>query len=295
MQNSLQCGQQSTTYILNMGLAGLFKMMVQGPMQTPPVESARCSPIISKRYWGPLNLELHQPEQLTDGGFFPPSHGTSELPLQAQFDSHGLLHLYHLISEVPLSEKPLLLLTNDPGWYCHFLGDLCFQSLLQSLFKVGCKHKPLFIMVSRVNAYIVWWINPAAAWPVLPALGLCVFLASGAEKDQHTSSLSCHHQKMSYSTACAGKRISSLGPKMEMDFPHWVEPKDPDIPTWCREYPTTAHPVLPSWNSASVPDEPLSSHGGVSSYIFWFVHRLPLPHYEFLKGKDHAWVTLQQI
>ena len=81
---------------------------------------------------------------------------------------------------------------------------------------------------------------------------------------------------------------------MEMDFPHWVEPKDPDIPTWCSEYPTTAHPVLPSWNSASVPDEPLSSHGGVSSYIFLCVHRFPLPHYEF-KGKDHAWGTLQQI
>lgn len=44
MQNSLQCGQQSTTYILNMGLAGLFKTMVQGPVQTPPVECCQVQP-----------------------------------------------------------------------------------------------------------------------------------------------------------------------------------------------------------------------------------------------------------
>jgi len=244
MQNSLQCDQQSTTYILNIGLASLFRMMVQGPMQTFPTECCQVQPIISKRYWGPVILELHQPEQLTDGDFFPPPCGTSELPLQAQFGPHGLLPLYHLISEVPLRESPLLLLTSDPGWHCHFLGDLCFQSLPQSLFKVDCKHKPLSIMVSRVNAYILWWINPAGTWPVLPDLGLCVFLASGAEKHQHTLSLSCHHQRMFYSTPFAGKIISSLGPKMEMDFPRWVKPKDPDIPTWYQGVSHHCPPAL---------------------------------------------------
>lgn len=72
-------------------------------------------------------------------------------------------------------ESPLLLLTRDPGWHCHFLGDLCFQSLLQSLLKLDCKPKPLSIMMSRVNAYILhdkltrsWYLANR-----LPDLGLC--------------------------------------------------------------------------------------------------------------------------
>ena len=78
---------------------------------------------------------------------------------------------------------PLLLLSSDLGWHSHFLGDLCFQSLLQSLFKVHCKHKPLSTMVPRVNAYCQWWINPAGTWPVLPDLA---FYVSGTEKSQDT-------------------------------------------------------------------------------------------------------------
>lgn len=43
-------------------------------------------------------------------------------------------------------------------------------------------------------------------------------------------------------------------------FSHWVEPKDPDIPTWCQWVSHHHHPFLPSWNSSSVSDEPLTSH-----------------------------------
>lgn len=50
MQNSLQCDQQSITYILNMGLAGLFKRWSKVLRRRPLLNAARCSPEFSKTY-----------------------------------------------------------------------------------------------------------------------------------------------------------------------------------------------------------------------------------------------------
>lgn len=115
------------------------------------------------------------------------------------------------------------------------------------------KYKPLSTMVPRVNASahdeLMQMACRSPPWPG----PLCLPGLRSRERPAHlTLSLGCHHQRMFCTNSFWWQRISSLRPKMEMDFPHWQSPKALTTPTWCHWVTPDCHLLSPAETTREV-------------------------------------------